>query len=245
VWIAGAVWLLRSKSERYLGIAFLMLFALMIASRSSRPDRIAAFYSVLFAAGAVAIERWTDKAWARALACGPAIAIGMVLAPLGAPILAPERASAYARTLGVFPQVEKGKTSPLPQPLADRTGWPELASDVRGAFEKLDAEERSRAIILCTSYGTAGALERFGSDLPPVHAILNSYWEWPPVRDPEIVIAVGVGDRRLETLFAERTLVKEHYCPYCMSWRDGLEIVIARRPNVPLSSEWAEMKHFE
>jgi hypothetical protein len=245
VWIAGAVSLLRSKRERFLGIAFVVLFAMMIASRSSRPDRIAPFYFVLFAAGAVAIERWTEKAWARALACAPAIAIGIVLAPLGAPILAPEKASAYARALGVFPQVEKGKTSPLPQPLADRTGWPELVADVRGVVGTLDPSERANAIILCNSYGPAGALQRLGADLPPVYALQNSYWEWPPPRDPEIVIAIDVDDDRLAKLFEERTVMKVHHCPYCMSWRDGMEIVVAKKPSSRLQSEWAALKHFE
>lgn len=144
--------------------------------------------------------------------------------------------------IGVFPQVEKGKTSPLPQPLADRTGWPELAADVRRAVDFLTPDERARAIVLCTSYGVAGAVERFAPDLPPVYATHNSYWEWgPPPPERDVVIAIDADTR----LFEERIHEGVHHCSFCMSWRDGMEITIAKKPAAPLETRWAEMKHFE
>jgi hypothetical protein len=223
---------------------------MMLASRSSRPDRIAAIYSVLFAAGAGVIERWSQRASVRVTACAAPALLGAVLAPIGTPLLAPERAAAYAKTLGVFPQVERGKTSPLPQPLADRTGWPELARDVSDVVSTLSPDERGAALIVCSSYGPAGAIELLVENAPPVIATQNSYWEWGSLllrerAEPTIVIAVGVDSSLLAALFEERTTVKLHRCDYCMSWRNEMPIVIARRPKSPLSAAWSGMKHFE
>jgi hypothetical protein len=246
VWIAGAVWLLRDQRFRSLGVAFVVLFAMMIASGSSRPDRIAPFYSTLFAAGGVVLERAVTRPWLRALACVPPFVLGALLAPVTIPVLDPARTAAYTKTLGLFPKTEKGKTSPIPQPLADRTGWPELARDVESVVGSLSPEERSHARILCTSYGVAGALEELGHDLPPVIATHDSYWLWGPGDGtPDVIVAIGFSDHLLAEVYADRRDALVHRCTYCMSWRDDMPIVIAREPHGALASIWPRAKHFE
>lgn len=60
LWLAGLAFLLAARDlrrYRFLAWTYLVLLALVLASRVSRPDRIAGIYPVPFAAGAVAVER--------------------------------------------------------------------------------------------------------------------------------------------------------------------------------------------
>jgi hypothetical protein len=70
-----------------------------------------------------------------------------MLAPLCLPILSPERTARYTQTLGLVPQLERGKTSPLPQWLADRFDWEEMLRTVAGVYHNLTPEEQSKAVI--------------------------------------------------------------------------------------------------
>src|SRR5207245_10679993 len=63
-WLAGLACWLRARAARHLrllGYAFLLLLGLMLVSGSSRPDRIGAFYPILFGAGAAAIATWSER----------------------------------------------------------------------------------------------------------------------------------------------------------------------------------------
>jgi hypothetical protein len=60
-WIAGWYWLLRDAATRFLGYAFAILTILMIALHAKHYYAADA-YSMLMAAGGVAVERWTARA---------------------------------------------------------------------------------------------------------------------------------------------------------------------------------------
>ena len=176
VWIAGLLYLLRRPSLRHLGLAYLAMLALMMATHESRPDRIAGMYPVLFAAGGVALERVLSAARRPFLAWGLVVWLGAwaaLLAPLGLPILPPAQTARWASVLGVVPQMERGegKRSELPQWFADRYGWPELVDDVARAADRLTPEQRQRAVIFGPelrsggSPGVARARPRPGSRL--------------------------------------------------------------------------------
>ncbi len=251
LWPLGAIWLLASrqgKRWRFAGVTFLLLFVMMIASGSSRPDRIAGIYPLLFAAGAVALESWAAERrlmrWSASVLVG---AGGAFVAPVALPCLPFPTAARYAQATGLVPQIERGKTSPLPQPLADRTGWPDLAADVQRVYDALPEADKAGARILCSSYGTAGALELLGvrGGLPPVIATHNGYWSWGPGETaPTVVITVGVGQRVREALLEGDELAATHRCDYCMSWRNDMDIRVGR-PKQPWAAAWPAVKHFE
>jgi 4-amino-4-deoxy-L-arabinose transferase-like glycosyltransferase len=252
VWVAGALWLVRAEAARpyrALGWAFAALFAIVVVSGSSRPDRIAAFYPVVFAAGAVAIERWTleRRRAVRAVALGLVVAFALALSPMILPILPPATVAAYAKAIGGLPRIERGKTSPLPQWLADRTGWESLVDDVERVYRSLPPEDQARALIYCGSYGPAGALELFGAarGLPPVISGHNTYWLWGPGGKSDVLIALDADERDLDALFDEHHVGAVHRCAYCMSWRDEMAIVVAKGVRRPLSDAWDRAKHFE
>ncbi len=253
VWGAGVVFLLGTRQGqrwRHLGWIFVALLVLMLVAQKSRPDRLAAAYTVVFAGGGVLLERLTAKRglrWLRVGLVGILALSGAALAPLGIPLLPPSTTASYGAALGIVPQIEsgEGKIAELPQWFADRFGWKELVADVTAAVERLDPEERARAVVLAPSYGQAGAIELFGSDLPPVHSGHNSYYLWGPPEEPvEAAVLVGFGEQTVRRLFEEVELVTVHDCDWCMPWRDQSPIWIARRPKAPLGEAWPRLKKF-
>ncbi|HEY2942012.1 MAG TPA: glycosyltransferase family 39 protein [Vicinamibacteria bacterium] len=255
VWLAGLAFLLRDPAARrfrLLGYAFLPLLGLMLVSGSSRPDRIGAFYPILFAAGAVAISAWSQRpgrGWLRPFALVLVAGSGLFLAPITLPLLPPERVAAYAQATGILPRLERGKTSPIPQWLADRTGWPEFVADVEGAFTSLPAEDRSRAILYAPSYGQAGALELLGPEHGLPSTVIcnhNTYHLWSAGHtDSDVLVAAGAREKDLVRLFRDVREVRVHRCQYCMSWRNEMPIFVARGAREPLSRYWPELRHFE
>lgn len=255
VWLAGVVFLLRARAGRnirLLGHAFVLLLGLMLVSGSSRPDRIGAFYPILFGAGAAAIATWTKRpgrTWLRPAILVLIIGSGLFVAPITLPLLPPERVAAYAQATGILPRIERGKTSPIPQWLADRTGWPEFVADVAAAFTSLSAEDRARAILYAPSYGQAGALELLG----PAHGLPsttisnhNTYHLWSAGRtDADVVVAAGASEDDLRRLYGDVHEARIHRCDYCMSWRDEMPILVARGAREPLSRYWSRLRHFE
>jgi hypothetical protein len=257
LWLAGLVTIFALRElrrYRFLGGAYLILLALVLASRVSRADRIAAIYPVLFAAGAVAVERAAARPgwrWLRGTALALVAAGAIAFAPVGLPVLAPDALARYVALLGVVPRIEKGeaKRADLPQWFADRFGWPELVDQVTRVAEGLPAAERARAVVLVPSYGQAGALELLGRGLPPVLSGHNTYFLWGleqvPRLDPLVAITLGARPATLEAVFAEMQAVGEYRCAYCPRWRDRLAIHVARGARVPLAEAWPRLKHFE
>jgi 4-amino-4-deoxy-L-arabinose transferase-like glycosyltransferase len=255
VWLAGLVFLLRARAARHarlLGYAFLTLLGLMLVSGSSRPDRIGAFYAILFGAGAAAIEVRSQRPqwrWLRPAVLVLVAGSGLFVAPLTLPLLPPESVAAYAQATGLLPRIERGKTSPIPQWLADRTGWPEFVADVDAAFSTLAAGDRPRAILYAPSYGQAGALELLGParGLPPTTiSNHNTYHLWSIGHtDADVVVAAGAREEDLRRLYRDVRVAKVHACEYCMSWRDGMRIFVARGAREPLSRHWPALRHFE
>jgi 4-amino-4-deoxy-L-arabinose transferase-like glycosyltransferase len=95
LWIAGLMYLFfaeEGRKYRLLGWAYLILLAVMVVSQTSRPDRIGAMYAVLFAAGAVAVEKIKPAPARRVIpVLMIAILVGglIVFAPVTTPILPP------------------------------------------------------------------------------------------------------------------------------------------------------------
>jgi hypothetical protein len=265
LWLAGLGFLLfstRAGSLRHLGIAYLMLLALLVVGGKSRPDRIAGFYPLLFAAGGAALDRalrGRALAWLRVAYPALLALAGLALLPLALPVLPPEQAAHYAAELGLVPKIEggEGKRSVLPQWLADRYEWPQLVEDVEAVLAGLSPAEREHAVIFGSGYGHVAPLAYLtqGKSLPPVYSRHNTYFFWGPPPEPvETVIVLGLGDRvedgslqpepLLADLFADLELARIHHCRFCMSWRDDMPIWIARSPRRPLAEVWPEIRRY-
>ncbi|MCU0230087.1 MAG: glycosyltransferase family 39 protein [Acidobacteria bacterium] len=252
LWLGGLLWLLLAPSARRwrpFAVIFVAVFLMLAASGSSKPYYLAASFPPLLAAGGVALSRLAHRRRALAATYLAALGVaGVALAPMAMPVLAPASYAAYARAIGIQPAAqERNAVGELPQHLADRLGWPELAAEVARVVETLTPEERAGAVIYATNYGRAGAIELYGErwGLPPVASGHNSWWLWGPPREtPRVIVIVGgrIEDHREALESVE--LVATHRCALGMPFEREVPIFVGRGWKRPFSEVWLSTKEF-
>lgn len=255
--LAGLGWLLLARDGRpwrALGWTVVAVLALLLTQRA-KPYYAAPAFTLLFAAGGVAAERWTERlrrpaaAWLRPAWLGLLVVSGLAALPLVKPVLGVEATVAYQAALGQEPRTEeRWGVGRLPQLLADRLGWRELAETVAAVHASLPPAEREVACAFAQNYGQAGALDyyRRAMDLPPVVSGHNSYWLWGPGGCTGEVLLVIDGEREeLAELFASAELATVYRCPDCMPYEAVKEIWIARGLRAPLAEAWPTVRHYD
>jgi hypothetical protein len=254
LWLTGLLALLLALSlarVRALGWAYVAVFVLFVTQRA-KVYYLAPIYPVLFAAGAVTLERvGARRAWRWAVPAAAALAVvaGLVSLPLAVPVLPVERFLAYQRALGVSPpQMERNPRGALPQVFADMHGWSELVDTVARVYERLPAAARPRAVVLVNNYGEAGAIDFLGRarGLPRAISGHNNYWLWGPgdLRADDTVIAVGPSREQLLDAFEQVDRVDTVRCEYCMPFENDLPVHLARGLRKPLPELWQRLKKF-
>jgi hypothetical protein len=141
---------------------------------------------------------------------------------------------------------ERGIRAELPQTLADRFGWKELADSVSAVVARLPEREREKTVLVGQNYGQAGALEYYGRarGLPRVISGHNSYWIWGPGPPADVYIIVGNPRARLEEIFEEVREGGRTFSGWQMDYERNEPIWVCRRPKVPLSDFWPEARMF-
>jgi hypothetical protein len=253
LWLGGLGWLLAGREGRryrVLGIAWLAVMAEMFLL-DGRPYYPAPAYPMLLAAGGVACERWLAAPRWRAAkpAYVTALALsGAVLAPLFAPLLPPAALVRYSQAIGMTqPRIETHRLGPLPQLMADRFGWKEMAEEVARIYRSLPAPDRAKTAIFGQNYGQAGAIDLFGPALGLPRAISAhlSYYLWGPRGYTGDVMIVLDDDREtLERLFRSVELAGRVYHPYSMPY-EHFDIFVCRGPRQSLAALWPRIKRYE
>lgn len=250
VWIAGLMYALLRAQLRWIGVAFIALICIMIALRAKNyyPADV---YPVMFAVGAVAVERWTARGRAfRPAAVALAAAGGAVLLPLAVPVLPTAQFLAYDDSLSrVLPlkstATENHEQSVLPQTYADMHGWPELARTLERVVAQLPDSERKRAVIVASNYGEAAAIEFFGRGLPPVISGHNQYFLWGTHgASGDVLIDVGGDCGASDKLFRNAVRAATFHARYVMPYEDGLPIMLCRGIKRPLAQVWPAVKDY-
>ena len=212
VWMAGAVWSLRSAAAlrfRPVAIACVAAIALqfVLGGKAYYPG---AAFTFLLAAGCVPLERrlaarrpladrrqaaraWPGRLVTPAVLTGVAMVAGAVpAAPVALPLLP-------ARVLHTVP-LQK-----INYDLAETIAWPKLVALVAQQYDSLPAAQRRRTTILTGNYGEAGAIERYGpaAGLPQAYSGANNFWLWgPPPAADSAAVAVNVDPALLRREFA-------------------------------------------
>jgi hypothetical protein len=253
LWISGLIVLLTpwGKPYRHMLFAYGFLLFVILAGHSSRPDRIASIYTFFMASGAVAIEHYLKSNWKRAVQISLAVLMvsgGIILTPAFCPILPPQALKSYLAGMGLHFDIEEGKKGePIPQWLADRIGWQELASDVSLVYNALPENEKQNTVIISTSYGEAGALELYGPEfgLPPVFATHNSFHSWgPPSDSVRTYIGVMIDIDDVRPRFDSVQEAKVFHCPDCTKPQQNIPIYILRGPKFSIEKEWPNFKNY-
>jgi hypothetical protein len=241
----------RLRAYRSLGIGALVLVVFMLVQHA-KAYYVAPLYPLLFAAGAVFVERWIASKLSRVVATAYIallLGTGALVLPLATPLLAPEKYVEYAKRFGVETvQSERHAMGPLPQYYADMFGWRELAQDVSRIYTALPESERAHCIVFTGNYGEAGAIEYFAREFPtpPVCSGHNNYFLWgiPP---DDIDVVVVISDAREDHLdsFEDVTAAAVHRHAWAMPYESDLTLFVCRRPRRPVAELFAATKHYE
>jgi hypothetical protein len=203
VWLAGLVWFLRDLRWRVLGLTFAVFFVLMEVAHAKN-YYVFPMYPMIFAGGAVVVERWLANraAWTRVTVIAVIVLAALPAIPMVTWMLPPERLLMYQNAIGLkLSKAEVHQESLLPQPVADQFGWPEMVSEVAAIYNSLPADERAKTGIWAGNYGEAGAINEFGPryGLPTAWSRHQNHWYWgppPQVYKNLIVIEWGLEDVR-------------------------------------------------
>jgi Dolichyl-phosphate-mannose-protein mannosyltransferase len=188
------------RPYRALGWAYLIFLVEMMVLRG-KMYYMAPVYPMMFAAGAVSMERATAGKpwiWAKPLLALAIVAVGGIYAPTILPILSVPSFLTYEHTMGIGQQkFEHMQPGVLPQLYADMFGWEGIAQRVGAYYHTLSPDEQRKTAIFANNYGDAGAIDFFGPKygLPKAIGGHQNYWIWGPRNYAgESMIVLGEGE---------------------------------------------------
>ena len=252
LWIAGLAWLFfgaEGKRYRAIGWIYVVMLGTFVILKGKN-YYLAPVYPMLFAAGAVAVERLTRLrwAWTRAAYIAVLIVVTAVLAPLFSPVLPVESYVRYQKKLGLEPpKAENQPTGPLPQYFADEFGWENMVREVARVYNSLPAEERARTAIFANSYGQAGAIDYFGPKYGLPKAISNhqNYWYWGARNyTGDVVIVLGSDGRGDREHFKSVEVAGRADDPYSRL-DERYDIFLCRGLTWDFKTIWSKMKKWD
>lgn len=253
LWLAGLVFffLPANRAWRPAGLVYVTTLAILLVNGTSKPEYLAPAVPVLFAGGAVLIDRLRSRTLriGTRLSLAVLFALGSVLIPLVLPVLSAEQYIRFSDALGVKTKnMESNAESDLPQFYADMHGWKDLAATVDTVYRSLTDEERSACVIYAQNYGQASAITHYGRPygLPAAVSGHNSYFLWGPgaVTDPSVVIIVGGRQSDHEQGFEEVNIATVYSSPYIMPYEDNKPVYVCRRAKAQLGDLWQSVKHY-
>ena len=243
IWIAGLVWLFRSRTHRALAWTFVALFALFVAMQG-KVYYLSPAFPILLAAGALWLERFNIAV--RSIAFALVAIAGIIIAPLALPILPVETFIAYSQRLGLAPPAtETHRLGKLPQHYADMHGWPEMAATVARVYNNLTPEEKARCAIFGQNYGQAGAIDFYGPryGLPKAISAHQNYFFWGPRgATGEIMIVMDDEKETLEQLFTHVEQVAVVHHPYAMPYENDQPVHLCRGLKMPMRELWPKIR---
>lgn len=231
----------RMRPFRVVGWSCVFAFAILLLLRG-KPYYLGPVYPALFGAGAAQLEPLAGRA-ARGGAVVLVLAYGLLVLPMGVPVLPPARMAAYTARLGADEanRTNTGAVERLPQDYADMLGWPEQAAAVARVLHALPPAERARAVVLAGNYGEAGAIDFYGPrlGLPPAVSAAGSYWFFGPGPLPgEVAVAVGIPEAELRRAFREVRPAGRVASPWSVEEERDLTVYVATGPRGTLQEVW-------
>lgn len=247
LWVAGlvALWRRSSPDRRWRSLAVASVVVLVVQFiLGGKPYYVGGIFVLLFAAGAVALERrWTTRRGRGLRALGPATTMtalaisGLITLPLAIPVLSAKSLHSLA--------LQK-----INYDLAETIAWPREVSQVAAAFHSLPETQQQHTIILAGNYGEAGALERYGAQfkIPAGRSFsgANSFWSWgPPPPSATTVVAVNMDPAILRRVFSQVRLAFIYTNGLGVSNDEqGIEVMVATGLRVPWSSSWLSLRNY-
>ncbi len=230
---------------RLIGWTVLVVWATLVVLHG-KAYYVGATYPVMFAAGAVALERVHSARWGPAVRRTAALvtaAYGLVVLPLGVPIMPPAPLERYIRAIGASESLRDNQRvlGRLPQDYADMLGWEERVAAVAQAYRALPPQERAEAVIIANNYGEAGALEFYGPRyaLPePVSAAGSFYYFGPGSKPGRVAVTLGEAEAGLHRFYDSVEAGPHLTNPLTVREERDLTVYICRQPKTTLQEIW-------
>ena len=249
LWIGGIVWLFRARAARpwrFVGITYLIFLAMMMTMHA-KDYYVAPIYPVLFAAGAAAFAGLTRREWPLiAYAVNFLIGLCLFTGPIVLTILPPARYAAYTSPFAVNKSRSEKFTSPLPQILSDRFGWPQMVQGFAARYNALPPDVRAKTAIFCGNYGEASAVTILGKTygLPATISGHQNYfyWGWNGYTG-ESVLTLGKQAADYTDNYAEVVDLGPFDAPWTMD-HEHLRYFWLRHRKRPYAEDWASVKYW-
>jgi hypothetical protein len=216
-----------------------LLFAMM----RGRGYYLLPAYPILYAAGAVALERALDlrsKA-VRITACA-AVCVALLI---DSALVGWEYLPIWHPGSAAWSWQMKNNGD-----MANLVGWPEFVAQVAAVRDSLPSQDRARLAILATNYGEAGALALYGPQyqLPTPISNANSFHDrgYGPY-EPEMVIVVGSRLADESANFESCSVAAYVHLPYDVQDEESAdhpEILICRHLREPWPVMWSHSQIF-
>jgi len=237
LWLSGIFFFFFSKTGkkyRAPGYIWLTAFVILVINWHSKGEYITAGYQILFAGGAVMLEKWSlvrHREWIKYVVVAPLILTGILLIPFARPLLPPEKFLEYQDFIGLKAPVNEGVETALPQFYSDMFGWEKMAKKVSDVYLTIPEKERKTTIVYCNNYGKAGAIEYYSKKYPRPKVVCphNNYWYWwDEVKNPTTIIILGGNlDDHLSSL-EQVDSVATYKTRYVMPYENNFTIFIGR-----------------
>jgi hypothetical protein len=240
VWVAGIVRLLRDPDVRFaraLGLSYPVLCVVLLAL-GGKPYYSVPLLVLMTAAGAEPTLRWLRRGnrTVRRVLAGTAVVVTAVMSAIvGLPVL-PVSALGPA----VAMNAEQG----------EQVGWHEFATTVARVWHRIPAGDRDDAVIFTSSYGQAGAIERYHEELglPAPYSGHMSYADWGPPADSYSgpVVLVGEFDAATAARFFDGCeIITEFDNGVGLDNEEqGTDLRLCSGPMAPWSRIWPHLRHF-
>ncbi|MGC1462787.1 MAG: glycosyltransferase family 39 protein [Terracidiphilus sp.] len=247
LWIAGLAWLAfarKTRPWRFVALTYLVFLVMMMALHAKH-YYVAPLYPVLFAGGSVALGMFTRRAWPSvAYTAILATTLVFIAAPLVLTILPPDKYKAY--TVHFLDKDAKSEkfSSPLPQLLSDRFGWPQMVEGFASRYYALPPDVRAHTAIFCRNYGEASAVNILGDKYGLPTAISGHqnyfYWGWNGYTG-ESVLTLGEKREDYTDSYAEVIDLGPFDAPWIMDF-EHLHYFWLRHRKRPYAADWPEFK---
>jgi 4-amino-4-deoxy-L-arabinose transferase-like glycosyltransferase len=234
IWIVGVVQLLRRSSWRPYRFLTVVLVVVVVQTFAGGSQVYYPYpvLTVVFAAGAVEVARWSEETGGRRAA--------LVTVIVGLHVL-----SNALLSLPLLP-VTSLRHTPIPainQAVADQVGWPRYVSQIDVVVAEAQRSDPG-TVVLAANYGEAGALDRFGSTGVPVYSVLNALWDLgPPPEQTATVVVVGLPVESARRHF-ERCTVRDRLDNGVGvdNEEQGAAVAICVNPQRPWAQLWPDLR---
>ena len=250
LWIGGVVWLGLARAARpwrFVALTYLVFLAMMMAMHA-KDYYVAPIYPVLFAAGAAGLGQLTRRNWPlMGYTLNFVLVLCFITGPICLTLLPPERYSAYTHLFFSPSKAQSEKfTSPLPEILSDRFGWPQMVEGFATRYNALPPAERAQTAIFCGNYGEASAVNILGPAYGLPTAISGHqnyfYWGWHGYTGAS-VLTLGNDAGDYTDQYAQVVDLGAFNAPWIMD-HEHLHYFWLRHRKVPYAAAWDGLKYW-